>query len=248
MQTFFEGRIRTMLERLPALIGDSARQIVHKALCCLLEGMLCTEAVRAAAKSLWAELVEGGAVASDRQMGEKRLDLRFAHVGGMALLMKEERALEPTDIGGVINLKQCAGRRCRHQDACHLFRWNLLRKSKSVGCENQAAAPMAAQAFSSCQRWQEPVKGANEGRQGLHLQVANVRRDAHNKAARAIPDKRPSVLVIEELNVKGMVKNRRRARVLSDAALGQFGRILTYMAEEAGVTVVDRSFRCVRLQ
>ncbi|MCX6042340.1 MAG: hypothetical protein NTV69_14520 [Caldilinea sp.] len=107
---------------------------------------------------------------------------------------------------------------------------------------------MAAQAFSSCQRWQEPVKGANEGRQGLHLQVANVRRDAHNKAARAIPDKRPSVLVIEELNVKGMVKNRRRARVLSDAALGQFGRILTYMAEEAGVTVVDRSFRCVRLQ
>jgi putative transposase len=82
----------------------------------------------------------------------------------------------------------------------------------------------------------------------LHMQVANVRRDAHNKAARAIPDKRPSVLVIEELNVKGMVKNRRRARVLSDAALGQFGRILTYMAEEAGVTVVDRSFRCVRLQ
>ena len=107
---------------------------------------------------------------------------------------------------------------------------------------------MAAQAFSSCQRWQEPVKGANEGRQGLHLQVANVRRDAHNKAACAIPDKRPSVLVIEELNVKGMVKNRRLARALSDAALGQFGRILTYMAEEAGVTVVDRGFRCVRLQ
>ena len=73
---------------------------------------------------------------------------------------------------------------------------------------------------------------------GLHMQVANVRRDVHNKAACAIPDKRPSVLVIEELNVKGMVKNRRRARVLSDAALGQFGRILTYMAEDAGVTVL----------
>ena len=72
----------------------------------------------------------------------------------------------------------------------------------------------------------------------LHMQVANVRRDAHNKAACAIPDKRPSVLVIEELNVKGMVKNRRLARALSDAALGQFGRILPYMAEDAGVTVV----------
>jgi putative transposase len=72
----------------------------------------------------------------------------------------------------------------------------------------------------------------------LHMQVANVRRDVHNKAARAIPDKRPSVLVIEELNVKGMVKNRRLARALSDAALGQFGHILTYMAEDAGVSVV----------
>ena len=35
-----------------------------------------------------------------------------------------------------------------------------------------------------------------------------------------------------------MFKNRRLARALSDAALGQFGRILTYMAEDAGVTVV----------
>jgi putative transposase len=41
------------------------------------------------------------------------------------------------------------------------------------------------------------IKGANEGRQGLlHMQVANMRRDAHNKAAHAITDKRPSVLVI----------------------------------------------------
>jgi putative transposase len=86
------------------------------------------------------------------------------------------------------------------------------------------------------------------------MQVANVRRDAHNKAAHAIPDKRPSVLVIEELNVKGMVKNRRLARALSDAALGQFGRILTYMAEEAGVTVVKAgrlfagSKTCLRME
>jgi len=33
-------------------------------------------------------------------------------------------------------------------------------------------------------------------------------------------------------------QNRRLARALSDAALGQFGRLLTYMAEEAGVTVL----------
>lgn len=72
----------------------------------------------------------------------------------------------------------------------------------------------------------------------LHMQVASVRRDAHNKAARAIVNKRPATIVIEDLNVKGMFRNRRLARALSDASLGQFGRILTYMAEAEGITVV----------
>jgi putative transposase len=72
----------------------------------------------------------------------------------------------------------------------------------------------------------------------LHKKVADVRRDAHNKAARSIVDKRPSVIVIENLNTKGMFQNRKLAKALSDAALGQFGRILTYMAEDAGIQIV----------
>lgn len=72
----------------------------------------------------------------------------------------------------------------------------------------------------------------------LHKQVADTRKDAHNKAARAIVDKHPSIIVIENLNTKGMFKNRKLAKALSDAAFGQFGRILTYMAEDAGVKIV----------
>jgi len=72
----------------------------------------------------------------------------------------------------------------------------------------------------------------------LHKKVADTRRDAHNKAARVIVDKHPSIIVTENLNVKGMFKNRKLAKALSDAAFGQFGRILTYMAEDAGIEVV----------
>lgn len=72
----------------------------------------------------------------------------------------------------------------------------------------------------------------------LHKKIADVRKDAHNKAARAIVNKHPSVLVIENLNTKGMFKNRKLAKALSDAALGNFGRTLTYMAEEVGIKVV----------
>jgi putative transposase len=72
----------------------------------------------------------------------------------------------------------------------------------------------------------------------LHKQVSDVRKDAHHKAARAIVDQAPAVIVLEDLNVKGMVKNRRLARALSDAALGQFGRILTDKAADCGIQVV----------
>ncbi len=97
-------------------------------------------------------------------------------------------------------------------------------------------------------RWQRKLSRRVKGGQNrakarmkvarLHKQVADTRRDAHNKAARAIVNLHPSVLVVEDLNVKGMFKNHRIARALSDAALGQFGAILGYMAEEAGIEVV----------
>jgi putative transposase len=97
-------------------------------------------------------------------------------------------------------------------------------------------------------RWQRKLSRRTQGGKNrakaklqvarLHKQVADTRRDAHNKAARAIVNKRPSVIVLEDLNVKGMFKNRKLARALSDAALSSFGRILTYMAEDVGIQVV----------
>lgn len=71
----------------------------------------------------------------------------------------------------------------------------------------------------------------------LHKKIADVRQDAHNKSARAIVNKHPEIIVIEDLNVKGMFKNRKLARALSDAAFGNFGRVLGYMAADAGIEV-----------
>ncbi len=71
----------------------------------------------------------------------------------------------------------------------------------------------------------------------LHKQVADIRKDAHNKACRAIVNKRPAIIVIEDLNVKGMFKNRKLARALADASLGNFSRVLSYMAADARIEV-----------
>jgi putative transposase len=76
-----------------------------------------------------------------------------------------------------------------------------------------------------------------------HRKVANTRRHLVHQASRALVD-RCQVLVIEDLNLAGMVKNRHLARSISDAAMGELSRQLLYKARWHGVEVrvVDRFF------
>lgn len=71
----------------------------------------------------------------------------------------------------------------------------------------------------------------------LHQHIANCRRDALHKTSHAIT-KRAQTIVLEDLNVSGMVQNRRLAKALSDASMGEVRRQLVYKAEARGVTVV----------
>ena len=70
--------------------------------------------------------------------------------------------------------------------------------------------------------------------------VANIRKDAvHQVTARIVartkPDaERPAVIVLEDLNVQGMVKNRHLARALSDVGMGEFRRQTAYKSAWAG--------------
>jgi putative transposase len=73
--------------------------------------------------------------------------------------------------------------------------------------------------------------------------VANTRRHLVHQASRALVD-RCQVLVIEDLNIAGMVRNRHLARSISDAAMGELSRQLLYKARWHGVEVrvADRFF------
>lgn len=56
-------------------------------------------------------------------------------------------------------------------------------------------------------------------------------------------------VAIEDLNVKGMMSNRRLARHIGDAAFGEVRRQLTYRAQQRGVVqaVVDRFYPSSKL-
>ena len=76
-----------------------------------------------------------------------------------------------------------------------------------------------------------------------HRKVANTRRHLVHQASRSLVE-RCQVLVIEDLNVAGMVRNRRLAKSVSDAAMGELSRQFLYKARWHGVEVrvADRFF------
>jgi putative transposase len=74
-----------------------------------------------------------------------------------------------------------------------------------------------------------------------HRKVRNARADFLHRASTRLV-RSADTIVIEDLNVSGMVRNRRLARVISDCGWGEFRRQLEYKCARAGreLVVIDR--------
>lgn len=70
----------------------------------------------------------------------------------------------------------------------------------------------------------------------VHGKVARVRRDYHHKQALALV-RENQVIHVEDLNIVGMVANRRLARAISDAGWGQFMKLIIEKSERFGRSV-----------
>ncbi len=88
-------------------------------------------------------------------------------------------------------------------------------------------------------RWEK----ANAHRNKVHHRVANLRADALHKLTTAVTAEYGTV-VVEDLNVAGMLRNRRLARQIADAGFGEIRRQLTYKTRRNGcrIVVADRWF------
>jgi putative transposase len=74
-----------------------------------------------------------------------------------------------------------------------------------------------------------------------HRKVRNARRDFLHRASTRLV-RAADLIVIEDLNVSGMVRNRHLARAISDCGWGEFRRQLVYKCERYGrrMVVIDR--------
>lgn len=77
----------------------------------------------------------------------------------------------------------------------------------------------------------------------LHARIANIRQDALHKLTSDLT-RRFHTIVIEDLNVRGMVRNRHLARSIADMGFFEFRRQLEYKAAMRGgqVVIADRWF------
>jgi putative transposase len=66
-----------------------------------------------------------------------------------------------------------------------------------------------------------------------HLNVARCRKDFHHKVSTDLV-RRFDAITVEDLNIRGMVKNRRLAQAISDVAWGSFFTMTRAKAESAG--------------
>ncbi|MGW4334266.1 IS607 family element RNA-guided endonuclease TnpB [Rhodococcus koreensis] len=70
----------------------------------------------------------------------------------------------------------------------------------------------------------------------LHAYVGNARQDGLHKLSTSLV-RRHAIVVVEDLNVAGMVRNRRLARHIAGAGMGEFRRQLECKADWSGVRV-----------
>jgi putative transposase len=75
-----------------------------------------------------------------------------------------------------------------------------------------------------------------------------LRNDFLHKLSKAIIDEN-QVIVVEDLNVKGMLKNEYLSKSISDSGFGKFLRYLEYKADWYGRTliIVDRFYPSSKL-
>ncbi|MGW2124975.1 IS607 family element RNA-guided endonuclease TnpB [Streptomyces sp. NPDC001758] len=112
-----------------------------------------------------------------------------------------------------------------HYDAA---RKQLRRASRTV---SRRRGPDRRTGQKPSRRWEK----ADAARNKVHHRVANVREDALHKLTTAVAAEYGTI-VVEDLNVAGMLRNRRLARRIADAGLGEIRHQLDYKTSRRHAT------------
>ena len=147
--------------------------------------------------------------------------------------IRKQRPATPAAVVGVdVGLKQAAvvsdGRRLENQRplARHLKKLGKLQRTLSR--KQKTKDPETKRTLFSKNYEKQRLKVARK-----HQQIANMRRDVQHKFTTELA-RTCAVIGIEDLNILGMMANRKLARSVADAAMGQLLRFLKTKLANAG--------------
>jgi putative transposase len=106
----------------------------------------------------------------------------------------------------------------------------LRRASRAV---SRRQGPDRRTGQQASKRWEK----ANRARNKVHHRVANLREDTLHKMTTRLASEYGTI-VVEDLNVAGMGRNRRLSRRVADAAFGEIRRQLTYKTRRHGTRLI----------
>jgi len=73
----------------------------------------------------------------------------------------------------------------------------------------------------------------------IHEKIKNIREDFLHKLTKEISENQADVFVVETLNIRGMLKNRKLSKSISDASWYQFKTFLKYKVERLGKKIIE---------
>ena len=73
--------------------------------------------------------------------------------------------------------------------------------------------------------------------QNIYSRMKRKRHEYINQTVRKIVNMRPKVIVLEDLNIRGMMKNRHLARAIAEQNLYLLRKLIEYRAAEAGIKI-----------
>jgi len=168
------------------------------------------------------------------------------NVQAAELRTQQHRSREDTDAGWVgVDRGLSAFLVAAKADGTEVARVAEAPKALAVGMKHQRRL---ARSLSRKRKGSHNHKHAAARLGRHHRHVANVRRHFLHQVSNALV-KTHDLLVIEHLNVAGMLRNHRLARAISDASWSEFARLLKYKQAWRGGQVIeaDRWYPSTRL-
>jgi IS605 OrfB family transposase len=124
----------------------------------------------------------------------------------------------------------------------------LATTSEAVAYENPKALRKNLKKLARLgRRHSRKVKGSKNRKKAtrklarMHARIARIRENALHQATTAIAKTKPCTIVLEDLNVKGMMQNRTMSRAVGDVGMHKFKRQITYKADKNGSSILTVS-------